>query len=80
LLDQQNDINANELHQILLKIQLLMYQNKNIIDMDNELYKNTVNLLRIVNWEYRCGSSANEGDDMKYCVNFDEEFADILDS
>lgn len=79
-LERSHEINSAQLNEVLLKMQHLMYQNKDIIEMGEELEKNTVNLMRIMNWQHAYGANSNEGSDQKYNVNFEDELTDILEN
>lgn len=79
-LERSHEINSAQLNEVLLKMQHLMYQNKDIIEMGEELEKNTVNLMRIMNWQHTYGANSNEGSDQKYNVNFEDELTDILEN
>ena len=46
---------------ILLKIQLLLYQNKDDIELAHYLDVNTTNLLKLINWEHQIGYNSNQG-------------------
>lgn len=53
---------------VLLKMQLLMFQNKDSIDLGGELEQNTENLMRLICWEHRVGANSNPGDANKFEV------------
>jgi hypothetical protein len=79
LLGSSPEVPSGELGEVLLRMQLLMYQNKDTIEMGDELNKNTVNLMRVISWEHSCGGWSSEGDDRKYDVNFEDELSEFLE-
>lgn len=58
-------------------MQLLMYQNKDNIELASYLDVNTNNLLKLINWEHQYGYHSNHAD-QKFNVNFDLDEQDIM--
>lgn len=73
-LDRQEEISPGQLTDVLLRMQLLMYQNRDSIDVAADLETNTRNLLRLINWEHRVGAASNVDETEKFEVNFEAEW------
>lgn len=61
LIDPQDEVSSQPVMNILLKIQLLLYQNKDDIELAHYLDVNTTNLLKLINWEHQIGYNSNQG-------------------
>lgn len=48
--------------------------------MTEDLEENTNNLMKLINWEHAFGVHANEGDDNRFQVNFEDEISECLDT
>lgn len=55
-LDTNHEVSSLDVMDSLLKIQLLLYQNRNTIDVQEDLEENTNNLLKIVYMEHNFGA------------------------
>lgn len=61
---------ASQVRDSLLKMQLLLHQNKDTIDVSSHLKTNTVNLMRMIKWQHEAVTNSKSKDPRKFDVNW----------